>query len=111
MMPTAPTLMRHATVTPGAGVSAAPAPSMRAIVGENIRLTCIVHRVSARTLADMLGYCPSTAYGIWRGTRKVSTEEVWTIAHAFNIPVEEFFVNHFDVESLSWIYENGINHG
>src|SRR5690349_2863575 len=100
MMTTTPRLLRHATVAPGQVVqSGPPAPGIRQIVCDNIRRACIHNDIDRKLLAAMLGVSYPTVAGIWHGTRNVSTEDLWTIATAVEIPVDRFFVEH---EQYDW---------
>jgi transcriptional regulator with XRE-family HTH domain len=106
MMATTPRLLRHATVTPGAGGNKIPpAPTIRQIVCENIRIACIHNEVRRKQLAAMLGIGYAATAGIWHGTRNMSTEDLWTISQAFEIPVHRFFVYH-DVDDWDWLHDD-----
>ena len=106
MMATTPRLLRHATVTPGAGERfLSPAPGIRQIVCENIRIACIRNEVRRKQLASMLGIGHAATAGIWHGTRNMSVEDLWTISKAFEIPVHRFFDYH-DVDEWDWMRDD-----
>lgn len=112
MMPSTPRLLRAATVTPSVGVQfRTPTPSMREIVCENIRLVCCMREVTRRDLATMLGISYETVHPIWNHKRKVSAEELWSIASIFSIPVERFYVRHDWNDSWAWAYPERATNG
>ncbi|NEN07608.1 helix-turn-helix transcriptional regulator [Diaminobutyricibacter tongyongensis] len=105
MMPTAPTLLRQATVTPGAGAqNYAPAPSVRSIACENIRVACIWHDVRRKDLATMLGVSYDYAGRIINGKANLTVEHLYHVSNALKVPLERFLVEH-DEHGWGWIYE------
>ncbi|WP_235493423.1 helix-turn-helix transcriptional regulator [Leifsonia sp. Leaf336] len=102
-MPSTPRLLHTATVAPSVGVQfRTPTPSMREIVCENIRILCCTREVTRRDLATMLGISYNAVHPIWNHKRKVSAEELWSIAAIFEIPVERFYTLHDWNDSWSW---------
>ncbi|GAA0426703.1 helix-turn-helix domain-containing protein [Leifsonia naganoensis] len=112
MLSTVPTLLRHETVTPGAGVAnATPAQSVRSIVCRSVVLACIWYGINRKTLAEMLGVSAPIASAIFRGTRNLRVDELAIIANAFDLPIETFFTDHDSDPSLRWVYDKEANHG